>query len=142
MKTLFDLPTPSLVLNRARLERNCGRMAEKAARHGLDLRPHLKTAIIAVLSGLLPLGIAHPCYNYAQMHLGASYCGTLVLFTPAGTYLLSAIFLPEETLRPLQLAGAGLLILGTVAVTLAHRRVVRPRVVASVTLAPIVEAGN
>ncbi len=101
-----------------------------------------KMATIAVLSGLLPLGIAHPCYNYAQMHLGASYCGTLVLFTPAGTYLLSAIFLPEESLRPLQLAGAGVLILGTVAVTLAHRRVVRPRVVESITLAPVVEAGN
>lgn len=44
MTTLFDLPTPSLVLDRARLERNCRRISEKAARHGVDLRPHLKTA--------------------------------------------------------------------------------------------------
>lgn len=38
-----DLPTPSLVLDRARLVRNIKRMAQTAKRNGVTLRPHLKT---------------------------------------------------------------------------------------------------
>jgi D-serine deaminase-like pyridoxal phosphate-dependent protein len=39
-----DLPTPSLLLDLDRLERNCTRMAERTAVLGVTLRPHLKTA--------------------------------------------------------------------------------------------------
>lgn len=42
--TIFDLPTPSLVLDRSKLERNIQRMSETAKRHGVALRPHMKTA--------------------------------------------------------------------------------------------------
>lgn len=41
---LEDLPTPCLVLDRPRLERNISRMAAALARHGIPLRPHMKTA--------------------------------------------------------------------------------------------------
>jgi D-serine deaminase-like pyridoxal phosphate-dependent protein len=41
---LADLPTPCLVLDRAILLRNIGTMAEALARHGVPLRPHMKTA--------------------------------------------------------------------------------------------------
>ena len=41
--TLADLPTPSLVLDEARLDRNIAAMAAFAAEHGLALRPHVKT---------------------------------------------------------------------------------------------------
>jgi D-serine deaminase-like pyridoxal phosphate-dependent protein len=41
---LADLPTPSLVLDRAALQRNLRMMAEAVGRHGVALRPHLKTA--------------------------------------------------------------------------------------------------
>ncbi len=41
---LRDLPTPCLVLDRQTLARNIGGMADIAARHGVALRPHLKTA--------------------------------------------------------------------------------------------------
>ncbi len=41
---LADLTTPCLVLDRNRLERNLAAMAKVAARHGVALRPHLKTA--------------------------------------------------------------------------------------------------
>lgn len=41
---LSELPTPCLVLDRARLERNAARMRAIAARLGVRLRPHLKTA--------------------------------------------------------------------------------------------------
>ncbi len=41
---LADLPTPCLVLDRAILRRNLATMAASVARHGIGLRPHMKTA--------------------------------------------------------------------------------------------------
>jgi D-serine deaminase-like pyridoxal phosphate-dependent protein len=41
---LADLPTPCLVLDRSILQRNIARMAASVARHGVGLRPHMKTA--------------------------------------------------------------------------------------------------
>lgn len=41
---LADAPTPSLVLDRVRLERNTARVTAHVAARGLRLRPHLKTA--------------------------------------------------------------------------------------------------
>ena len=42
--TVFDLPTPCLVLDRAKLIRNIKRMADACRRNAVVLRPHLKTA--------------------------------------------------------------------------------------------------
>ena len=42
--SLDTLPTPSLLLDRAKLERNAARMRERAKALGITLRPHLKTA--------------------------------------------------------------------------------------------------
>jgi D-serine deaminase-like pyridoxal phosphate-dependent protein len=42
--SLETLPTPSLLLDRNRLTRNAARMREHAAKLGVSLRPHLKTA--------------------------------------------------------------------------------------------------
>lgn len=42
--TLDDLPTPCLVLDRTILKRNIATMASALARHGVPLRPHMKTA--------------------------------------------------------------------------------------------------
>ena len=41
---LADLPTPCLVLDRGILRRNLAGMAQAVARHGIGLRPHMKTA--------------------------------------------------------------------------------------------------
>jgi D-serine deaminase-like pyridoxal phosphate-dependent protein len=41
---LADLPTPCLVLDRIVLQRNLDTMARAVARHGVALRPHMKTA--------------------------------------------------------------------------------------------------
>lgn len=41
---IAELETPALVLDRARLDRNLGRMREHLARLGVRLRPHVKTA--------------------------------------------------------------------------------------------------
>jgi D-serine deaminase-like pyridoxal phosphate-dependent protein len=41
---LSDLPTPCLILDRQILQHNITRMAQAVARHGVALRPHMKTA--------------------------------------------------------------------------------------------------
>ena len=43
-KTLASLPTPALVLDRDRMDRNVARLMGLMAGHGVVLRPHLKTA--------------------------------------------------------------------------------------------------
>ena len=42
--TLYELETPSLILDRSRLAANIAAMSARMKRHGVDLRPHLKTA--------------------------------------------------------------------------------------------------
>ncbi len=42
--TLSELPTPCLVLDRARLENNLQRMSARMREHDVTLRPHVKTA--------------------------------------------------------------------------------------------------
>jgi len=53
--TIFDLPTPAVLLDRMRLERNVARMREKVRALGATLRPHVKTAksidVLRVISG-------------------------------------------------------------------------------------------
>src|SRR4051794_39148059 len=44
MTSLFDLPTPSLLLDEGRLGRNLARMGERIRSLRVDLKPHLKTA--------------------------------------------------------------------------------------------------
>ena len=41
---ISELETPALILDRRRLDRNIARMREKLSRHGVALRPHVKTA--------------------------------------------------------------------------------------------------
>jgi D-serine deaminase-like pyridoxal phosphate-dependent protein len=55
--TLFDLPTPALLLDRRRLEQNAERMRRKVEALGVALRPHVKTCkSIDVLRILAPGG--------------------------------------------------------------------------------------
>ena len=53
--TIFDLPTPALLLDRRKLERNAARMREKVRSLGVALRPHVKTSksidVLRVLAG-------------------------------------------------------------------------------------------
>jgi D-serine deaminase-like pyridoxal phosphate-dependent protein len=52
---ILDLPTPALLLDRGKLERNAARMRERVAQLGVTLRPHVKTSksieVLRVLSG-------------------------------------------------------------------------------------------
>ena len=42
-KTLHDVPTPSIVLDLAKLEVNCQRMIDAADKNGIGWRAHIKT---------------------------------------------------------------------------------------------------
>lgn len=44
MPYLHDLPTPALILDHRQLDRNLAKMRAAVSRHGVQLRPHLKTA--------------------------------------------------------------------------------------------------
>jgi D-serine deaminase-like pyridoxal phosphate-dependent protein len=58
MTKLADLPTPCLVLDRGRLQRNIDAMARAVKRTGVKLRPHLKTAKSAEVARLATAGQA------------------------------------------------------------------------------------
>lgn len=53
---LNDLPTPSLILDKATVERNTARMAKRMTDMGVSLRPHLKTAKSAQVARLATRG--------------------------------------------------------------------------------------
>jgi D-serine deaminase-like pyridoxal phosphate-dependent protein len=59
--TIFDLPTPALILDRRKLERNAERMRARVGELGVALRPHVKTSksidVLRVLSGGADIGI-------------------------------------------------------------------------------------
>lgn len=55
---LEDLQTPCLILDRAVLERNLKRMSASMRKHGVSLRPHLKTAKSAEVATLATAGEA------------------------------------------------------------------------------------
>lgn len=53
---ILDLQTPALILDLAVLERNCAAMAERAKRHRVRLRPHIKTAKSAQVAAIATRG--------------------------------------------------------------------------------------
>lgn len=42
-KTLYEVPTPSIVLDLAKLKVNCHRMMDAAEKNGIGWRAHIKT---------------------------------------------------------------------------------------------------
>jgi D-serine deaminase-like pyridoxal phosphate-dependent protein len=59
--TIFDLPTPALLLDRRKLEANAARMRDWVRELGVALRPHVKTSksidVLRILSGAADIGI-------------------------------------------------------------------------------------
>lgn len=48
-KNLHEVPTPSIVLDIARLEVNCQRMIDAAEKNGIGWRAHIKTHKVSLL---------------------------------------------------------------------------------------------
>ena len=70
-------------------------------------------AVIAIVSGLIPIAWAHPSFHYAQKHLGSALCSSVALFNPLVTYAVALWIFPDEHLVLTQWLGAALLLLGT-----------------------------
>lgn len=77
---------------------------------------------IFFFSGTLPLALAHPCYFYAQKHLGAALSGAVQLAVPLITFVVAIAIWPDEWLKPTQWVGAALLLGGTAIVILVGQR--------------------
>ncbi|HOJ34071.1 MAG TPA: DMT family transporter [Candidatus Hydrogenedentes bacterium] len=71
------------------------------------------TAGLAFVSGMFPIALAHPCFHYAQRHLGSAFCSSMNLINPLATFLFSLVILPNEKLLLHQWVGAALLLGGT-----------------------------
>lgn len=56
LPTLEQLPTPALILERGRLQRNAARMRARASSLGVALRPHLKTTKSAAIAAIADAG--------------------------------------------------------------------------------------
>jgi drug/metabolite transporter (DMT)-like permease len=76
-----------------------------------------KVTGIAIFSGILPIAVAHTCFNHAQKRLGSSFSSSIILLNPLLTYLIAMMLWPDEKLSVLQWCGAGALLLGTMLVT-------------------------
>ena len=79
-------------------------------------------AALGIVSGLIPIALAHPAFHYAQKNLGSALCTSVALFNPLVTYAIALWFFPDEQMVLTQWLGAALLLLGTLLVVYAGRR--------------------
>jgi len=77
---------------------------------------------IAAISSVLPIAVAHAAYHYAQHRLGAAFCISVQLITPAITNGLALFFWPDESMNVIQWIGAGILTAGSLFVIQAQRK--------------------
>lgn len=77
---------------------------------------------VAALSSVLPIAVAHAGYHYAQHRLGAAFCISVQLITPAITNGLAVFFWPDERMNAIQWIGAGILTTGSFCVIQAQRK--------------------
>ncbi|HOZ46968.1 MAG TPA: DMT family transporter [Candidatus Hydrogenedentes bacterium] len=76
----------------------------------------LRTTVIAALSGVIAIAIAHTTFHYAQKHLGSAFCTSLLLLNPLFTNAVALYLWQDEALRPMQWCGAAALITGAMLV--------------------------
>lgn len=83
--TLADLQTPVPVVDLARLRANLGRMADYTSRHGLSLRPHVKThKSLRVAREQAALGaVGVTCATPRELEVMSDVAGDLLLAYPA-----------------------------------------------------------
>lgn len=77
---------------------------------------------LAAVSGVFPIAVAHSSYHFAQKHIGAVFCGSLLLLSPLVTNLIALTLWPDEMLTWVQWTGAAVLLLGSYLVILAERK--------------------
>ncbi len=83
--------------------------------------------LIGVVSGLIPIALAHPSFHYAQKNLGSALCSSVSLFNPLVTYAIAMYVFPDEHMVLTQWIGASVLLAGTLLVIYAGKRVARAK---------------
>lgn len=78
--------------------------------------------LIGIISGLIPIALAHPAFHYAQRNLGSAFCSSVALFNPLVTYIIALFIFPDEQLILTQWIGAATLLLGTLMVLYTARK--------------------
>ncbi|HPO14159.1 MAG TPA: DMT family transporter [Candidatus Hydrogenedentes bacterium] len=68
---------------------------------------------LALLSGTLPIAIAHCTFFYAQKHLGASVCTSVTMLNPLITHFIALLLWHDESMYWVQWVGAANLLTGT-----------------------------
>ena len=76
---------------------------------------------VAAISGILPIAIGHSAFHFGQKHLGAAYCGSLLLITPFISNSLAVLFWEDEVMIWIQWAGVAVLLVGSFLVIQAGR---------------------
>lgn len=71
-----------------------------------------QTTMIALLSGTLPIAIAHCTFFYAQKHLGASVCTSVTMLNPLITHFIALFLWRDESMYWVQWVGAAALLTG------------------------------
>jgi drug/metabolite transporter (DMT)-like permease len=80
-------------------------------------------AVIGIISGLIPIALAHPTFHFAQKYLGSALCSSVALFNPLLTYAIALWIWPDEHLILTQWMGTAVLLVGTLLVIVAGKRV-------------------
>lgn len=79
------------------------------------------TTVLAVISGILPIAIAHSAFHDAQKYLGSAFCGSILLLNPLVTHLLALMLWKDEAMRWVQWVGTAFLLGGSLLVIFAER---------------------
>lgn len=69
-----------------------------------------RTTLLALLSGTLPIAIAHCAFFHAQKHLGAAFCTSITMLNPLMTHFIALLLWHDESMYWIQWAGAILLL--------------------------------
>jgi len=115
-------PIPMFTVLSAYTTVGCGLFALTLGEPDALFTAGMKPTSIAIVSGLIPIALAHPTFFYAQKHLGSAFCTSVALLNPLVTYAIALWIWPDEHMVPHQWAGAALLLAGTLMVTRAGKR--------------------
>jgi drug/metabolite transporter (DMT)-like permease len=101
-------------------------LAARYGNTGAILRAQRTDQIVLLLSGLLPVALAHCCFLYAQKPLGAAFCSTILLLNPLVTFAAANLLFDDEALSAAQFLAAALILAGAAAVVRARLTAPQP----------------
>ncbi|MBI2433348.1 MAG: EamA family transporter [Candidatus Hydrogenedentes bacterium] len=82
----------------------------------------IQSTLLAFVSGVFPIAIAHCTFHYGQKHLGSAFATSITLIGPLITYFLALLIWPDEKMAPVQWLGTAMLLWGSYLVVQAQRK--------------------